>query len=125
MTIKVSIGELFDKITILEIKRFKITEPEKLSNVLKEYNYLRKKAEKLDLNYKKNKHYKKLFDINNALWNIEDQKRECERTKKFDDVFIDLARSVYIKNDERAKIKKSINKKYNSEIIEEKSHKKY
>jgi hypothetical protein len=125
MTIKVSIGELFDKITILEIKRFKITEPQKLANVLKEYNYLRKKAEKLNPKYNKGVHYKKLMSINAELWDIENNKRECEHTKIFDDKFIELARSVYIKNDERAAIKKAINKKYKSEIIEEKSHKKY
>jgi hypothetical protein len=125
MTIKVSIGELFDKITILEIKRLQITQADKLANVLKEYNYLRKKALKLDLAYTKDTHYKKLLKVNNLLWNIEDLKREHERTKTFDANFIDLARSVYIMNDERAKIKKAINKKYNSEIIEEKSYKKY
>jgi hypothetical protein len=121
--IPVSIGELFDKITILEIKRLNITEADKLANVLKEYNYLRKKALKLDLTYTKDTHYKKLLKVNNLLWNIEDLKRQHERTKTFDANFIDLARSVYIMNDERAKIKKAINKKYNSEIIEEKSYK--
>ena len=125
MTIKVSIGELFDKITILEIKRFNITEPQKLANVLKEYNYLQKKAEKLNPKYNKSAHYKKLMAVNAELWKIEDAKREHERTKTFDDTFIELARSVYIKNDERAAIKKAINKKYDSDIVEEKSYKKY
>lgn len=125
MTIKVSIGELFDKISILEIKRLQITAPDKLTNILKEYNYLRKKALTLDPTFSKDTHYKKLLKVNNLLWNIEDAKRECERAKTFDANFIELARSVYIINDERAKIKKSINKKYKSEIVEEKSYKKY
>ena len=125
MTIKVSIGELFDKITILEIKRFKITEPQKLANVLKEYNYLQKKAEKLNPKFNKSTHYKKLMAVNAALWNIEEAKREHERNKSFDADFIELARAVYIKNDERAAIKKAINKKYDSDVVEEKSYKKY
>jgi hypothetical protein len=125
MTIKVSIGELFDKITILEIKRFNITDPQKLANVLKEYNYLQKKAEKLNPKYNKSAHYKKLMAVNAELWNIEDAKRDHERTKTFDAAFVELARSVYIKNDERAAIKKAINKKYDSDIVEEKSYKKY
>jgi len=72
MTIKVSIGELFDKITILEIKRFKITQPKQLQNVLKEYKYLRRKARKLDNTFSKSSHFQKLMDINTKLWDIED-----------------------------------------------------
>jgi hypothetical protein len=125
MTIKVSIGELFDKITILEIKRFKITQPKQLQNVLKEYKYLRRKARKLDNTFSKSTHFKKLMDINTKLWDIEDAKRECERKQKFGAAFIELARNVYIYNDKRAAIKKAINKKYDSDIVEEKSYKKY
>ncbi len=125
MTIKVSVGELFDKITILDIKRFKITEPEKLQNILKEYNYLCKKALKLDKDYASTKEFKKLYKINLILWEVEDSKRSHERAKTFGADFIELARNVYKFNDKRALVKKAINTKYNSEIIEEKSYKKY
>jgi Family of unknown function (DUF6165) len=123
--IPVSVGELFDKISILDIKREKITEADKQLIILKEYNLLRKIALKLDDHFEIDFHYKKLRKINENLWYIEEQKREHERRKLFDEKFIFLAREVYIKNDERAKIKKAINKKYNSEIEEVKSHKKY
>lgn len=125
MTIKVSVGELFDKITILDIKRFKITESEKLHNVLKEYNYLCKKALKLDKDYASTKEFKKLYKINLILWDVEDSKRSHERAKTFGADFIELARNVYKFNDKRALVKKAINTKYNSEIVEEKSYKKY
>lgn len=123
MTIKVSVGELFDKIAILEIKRFKITDPEKLHNVLKEYNYLYKKALKLDKEYASTKEFKKLYKINLILWEIENLKRTHEKSKDFGVEFIELARNVYKFNDKRALVKKAINTKYNSEIIEEKSYK--
>lgn len=125
MTIKVSVGELFDKITILDIKRFKITEPDKLQNILKEYNYLCKKALKLDKDYASTKEFKKLYKINLILWDVEDSKRSHERAKTFGADFIELARNVYKFNDKRALVKKAINTKYNSEIVEEKSYKKY
>jgi hypothetical protein len=123
--IPVSVGELFDKITILDIKREKITEADKQTIILKEYILLRKIAVKLDEKFEKISQYKKLKKINDYLWGIEDAKRNHERRKDFGHNFIFLAREVYIKNDERAKIKKSINKKYKSEIEEVKSHKKY
>ena len=123
MTIKVSVGELFDKIAILEIKRFRITEPEKLHNVLKEYNYLCKKALKLDKQYASTKEFKKLYKINLILWEIENSKRSHEKSKDFGAEFIELARNVYKFNDKRALIKKAININYKSEIIEEKSYK--
>ncbi len=125
MTIKVSVGELFDKITILDIKRFKITEPDKLQNILKEYNYLCKKALKLDKDYASSKEFKKLYKINLILWDVEDSKRSHERAKTFGADFIELARNVYKFNDKRALVKKAINTKYKSEIVEEKSYKKY
>lgn len=123
--IPVSVGELFDKITILDIKREKITEADKQLIILKEYNLLRKIALKLDEKFDKTSQYKKLKKINDYLWDIEDGKRAHERAKDFGEKFVHLAREVYIKNDERAKIKKAINKKYKSEIEEVKSHKKY
>jgi hypothetical protein len=123
MTIKVSVGELFDKIAILEIKRFRITDPEKLHNVLKEYNYLCKKALKLDKGYASTREFKKLYKINLILWEIENSKRSHEKSKDFGAEFIELARNVYKFNDKRALVKKTINTNYNSEIIEEKSYK--
>ena len=123
--IPVSIGELFDKISILENKLKYIQEPSKHINIHKEWTMLVKIAKKIDSNYHKTKYFKELSNVNEDLWHIEDGKRECERKKNFDSSFIELARSVYMKNDLRAKIKRKINEKYGSSIVEEKSHKKY
>lgn len=124
LKIPVSIGELFDKITILEIKSSRISDTKKLFFVKKEYDLLNKIALKIDQNYSKNSNYKKLKKINEFLWDIEDGKRQHEKDQKFDKKFIYLARQVYLNNDERARIKLAINKKYNSEIVEVKSYKK-
>jgi hypothetical protein len=123
--IPVSIGELFDKISILEIKLEHISQPSKHINIHKEWSLLVAIAKDVDPKFNLNKHFISLSKINAELWGIEDGKRECERTKSFDSRFIELARSVYIKNDERASIKRKINEFYNSSIIEEKSHKSY
>ncbi len=123
--IPVSIGELFDKVSILENKAVQIKDTKKLENIRKEYLLLRKLALKLDQRFEKDTHYKKLKKINQALWDIEEGKRECERKKDFGSTFVHLARQVYIQNDNRAKAKRAINKKYGSDIIEEKSYKKY
>ncbi len=123
--IPISIGELFDKISILENKSQFITEDNKLKNIHKEYTQLRKIALKLNNSFEKDYHYKKLKKINRLLWDIEEHKRECETRKDFGDKFIELARKVYMKNDERASIKRKINEQYGSSIIEEKSYKKY
>lgn len=120
--VQISVGELFDKISILEIKKNLITDPTKISNILKELITLEKVSEKKNLSYKKDANYKKLFKVNRELWDIEEGKRAHEKKKLFNKEFIELARQVYIQNDNRAKIKKAINKKYNSEIIEEKSY---
>ena len=120
---EISAGELLDKITILEIKREKITDSEKLKDVNKELSLLtktydekipnKKKVENLVLNLKK---------INLKLWDIEENKRQAEREKKFDEAFIQLSRDVYKTNDERAKIKLKINEVLGSNIKEVKSH---
>jgi hypothetical protein len=126
MEIKVSVGELFDKITILEIKKNKIQDPVKLVNVTKEYDYLFQKLKEYDIildSFKR--YYKDLLEVNMELWDIEDGKRLCELNQDFGDHFVQLARQVYIKNDLRASIKKTINIYYGSEIIEEKSYTKY
>ena len=119
----ISIGELVDKITILEIKKIKL-QNSKLENVLKELSFLRKLMEKHQIEIT-NDLYTQLKEINLTLWNIEDQIRIKEKNKEFDNIFIELARSVYFKNDKRAEIKKRINQFSNSEITEEKSYAEY
>ena len=121
----VSLGELVDKISILHIKNINIKDDEKLKLI----------REELELLYKTlNKHIKKndiqnyldsLIEINSKLWVIEDDIRDCERNKKFDQTFIDLARSVYFTNDKRSEVKLEINKKFGSKIIEVKSYEEY
>jgi hypothetical protein len=120
--VQISIGELFDKISILEIKKNMISDPTKITNILKELITLQKVSEKKNLPYKKDANYKKLFKVNSLLWDIEEGKRSHEKKNLFNKDFIQLSRQVYIQNDNRAKIKKAINKKYNSEIVEEKSY---
>lgn len=119
----ISIGELIDKITILEIKKNKIQHPN-LENVLKELSFLRKLMGKHKIKINDDL-FIQLKEINLALWNIEDQIRIKEKNKVFDNTFIELARSVYLKNDKRAEIKKSINRLSNSEITEEKFYSEY
>ena len=119
----ISIGELVDKITILEIKKTKL-QFSKLENVLKELSFLRKLMEKNKIEITDNL-FAKLQEINLSLWNIEDQIRKKENNKEFDNTFIELARSVYFNNDKRAEIKKRINRLSNSEITEEKFYSEY
>ena len=117
--IPISIGELIDKITILEIKKENIRESEKLKNINKELESLKKILFDTNLNININL-IDKLKRVNCILWKIEDEIRIKENEKEFDNKFINLARSVYKENDKRASIKKEINYKYNSELIEEK-----
>ena len=119
----ISIGELVDKITILEIKKNKL-QNSKLENVLKELSFLRKLMEKHQIEITDNL-FTQLKEINLTLWNIEDQIRIKEKNKEFDNIFIELARSVYFTNDKRSEIKKRINRLSNSEITEEKSYAEY
>jgi cell shape-determining protein MreC len=114
----ISIGELVDKITILEIKASKTTDAEKLANVQRELKLLLELYNSLNVDVTALK--AELYKINSELWVIEDSKRKCETAQQFDFEFIQLARSVYIKNDIRASIKKQINLLSNSKIIEEK-----
>ena len=125
MNIEVSIGEIVDKLTILEIKKEHIKDEKKLENVLNEYNYLLKIVEE-DLKMSKSDDlYIQLININRKLWNIEDEIRVKEKSKIFDEEFINLARAVYYTNDERAEVKKQINIKYQSAFVEEKSYEDY
>ena len=121
---EISAGELIDKITILEIKKDKISDPEKLTEVNKELSSLKNTLQEYLPDQKKILDFKEsLKNINSKLWDIEDGKRSAEKEKKFDEKFIELARSVYKLNDERAKIKLSINNILGSNIKEVKSHK--
>ena len=119
----ISIGELVDKITILEIKKNKL-QNSKLENVLKELSFLRKLIAKHQIEITDNL-FTQLKEINLKLWNIEEQIRIKEKNKEFDNIFIELARSVYFTNDKRSEIKKRINRLSNSEITEEKSYAEY
>ena len=121
----VSLGELVDKISILHIKNINIKDDEKLKLIREEldslYQTLNKHIKKNDIqNY-----LDSLIEINSKLWVIEDDIRDCERNKKFDQTFIDLARSVYFTNDKRSEVKLEINKKFGSKIIEVKSYEEY
>ena len=120
---EISAGELFDKIVILEIKKEKISNKEKLIDVEKELNSLNDTVGKFILDQNNiSKHINNLKEINLKLWDIEDNKRAAEKEKKFDDKFIELARNVYKLNDERAKIKLAINITLGSNIKEVKSY---
>ena len=125
MKIEVSIGEIVDKLTILDIKMSNILDPEKLKNISKEYGYLKDVVED-DLGISTtSESYNKLLNINKELWDIEDDIRDKERNKEFDERFIELARAVYVTNDKRAEAKKEINLKFGSNFVEEKSYAKY
>lgn len=128
MTIKVDLayGELLDKMTILQIKSERITDENKLSNVNKELDLLNDlwkldKKSSVDIASE----FTALKEINEKIWDIEDGIRDKERVKEFDEKFIELARSVYFSNDKRAEIKRTINLKLGSELIEEKSYADY
>ena len=125
VNISVSLGELVDKISILMIKQKNIKETSKLENVNKELASLNNTLKKYINEQELDNYLNALLDINTKLWNIEDDIRKCERLKKFDETFIDLARSVYFTNDERAKIKNDINRTFGSELVEVKSYDKY
>ena len=121
---EISAGELFDKITILEIKRIKISNKEKLNDIEKELSSLNETVKKFIPNQSNIANYiNDLKNINLKLWDIEEGKRAAEKNKEFDEKFIELARNVYKFNDERAKVKLIINKTLGSNIKEVKSYK--
>ena len=124
--IEISYGELLDKITILQIKQERITDPEKLENIGKELEILSASwssspSSEIDVESE----MKELRGVNEKLWEIEDAIREKEAKKEFDEKFIDLARAVYINNDERARLKRRLNIKLGSGLQEEKSYSDY
>lgn len=124
--ISVSWGELFDKMTILEIKLENLKSKSSLKNVKKEHNQLRTIFDQSFLNNTNaDRLIKELRLINQSLWKIEDKVRDKERIKTFDNDFIELARSVYLTNDERSRIKNKINYVFGSELVEEKSYTNY
>ena len=124
--VEVSVGELLDKISILEIKQEKIKDSKKLKFINKEHSILKDQLNKnVKFNQKLNKLYEKLKNINVKLWIIEDEKRQCEKDKEFSKKFIELSRNVHFLNDERAKIKLEINNLTGSKIKEIKEYTKY
>ena len=124
--VEISIGELLDKISILEIKQEKIKDPEKLKFISDEHSVLK---DQLDKNVKSDDKLEKLFqslkEINAKLWVIEDDKRQCEKEKDFTEKFIKLSRDVHFLNDDRAKIKLEINNLTGSKIKEIKEYTSY
>lgn len=124
--VPVSPGEVLDKITILEIKSERIQDADKLVNVKRELELLQAAWEKfVDEDETVQRIHAKLKSINEDLWEIEDDIRDKERAREFDQVFIDLARSVYVTNDRRADAKKELNVYLGSEMVEEKSYQDY
>ena len=121
----VSLGELVDKISILHIKNINIKDEEKLKLIREELELLNQSLNKHIENNDIQNYLESLIEINSKLWVIEDDIRDCERNKKFDQKFIDLARSVYFTNDKRSEVKLEINKKFGSKIIEVKSYEEY
>ena len=121
----ISLGELVDKISILIIKDKNIDDLDKKNHVNKELSFLKKTLKKYLKEEEIKDYLDELIDINSKLWAIEDDIRDCERNKIFDQKFIDLARSVYFTNDIRAEIKSKINKNFGSELIEVKSYERY
>ena len=124
--VEVSIGELFDKISILEIKQEKIKDSEKIKFINKEHSILKDQLEKnVKSDDKLNNLYQSLKEINAKLWVIEDDKRKCEKDKNFGEKFIKLSRDVHFLNDDRAKIKLEINNHTGSVIKEIKEYTNY
>jgi len=124
--VPVSPGEVLDKITILEIKSERIKEADKVANVKRELELLSASwLDAVDEDDTVRRIHAELKTINEALWEIEDDIRDKERAREFDQVFIDLARSVYVTNDQRANAKKELNIYLGSEIVEEKSYQDY
>ena len=124
--VEVSVGELFDKISILEIKKDKIKDKEKLKYILDEYNLLKEQmVNNVKLDEKLSGLFDSLKDINSKLWVIEDEKRLCEKNSDFGEKFIKLSRDIHFLNDKRASIKLEINNQTGSKIKEIKEYTSY
>ena len=121
--VEVSVGELLDKLSILEIKKIRIKDPNKLSFINEEYDILKNQFEKnVKIDDKLNDLFKELKDINNKLWDIENEKRLCEKNSNFGDVFIKTSRDIHFLNDKRGNIKLEINNHTGSKIKEIKEY---
>ena len=120
---EISIGELLDKISILEIKMEKIKDSAKREEVKKEYDILKKiQSNSIEITGELKKLFDSLKKVNSIMWDIEDKVRICEKNKDFGEKFIELARGVYFNNDKRSRIKLEINKKLNSNLVEVKEY---
>ena len=121
--VEVSVGELLDKLSILEIKKIRIKDPNKLNFINEEYDILKNQFEKnVKIDDKLNNLFKELKDINNKLWDIENEKRLCEKNSDFGDVFIKTSRDIHFLNDKRGNIKLEINNHTGSKIKEIKEY---
>ena len=121
--VEVSVGELLDKLSILEIKKIRIKDPNKLNFINEEYDILKNQFEKnVKIDNKLNNLFKELKDINNKLWDIENEKRLCEKNSDFGDVFIKTSRDIHFLNDKRGNIKLEINNHTGSKIKEIKEY---
>ena len=121
--VEVSVGELLDKLSILEIKKIRIKDPSKLNFINEEYDILKNQFEKnVKIDDKLNDLFKELKDINNKLWDIENEKRLCEKNSDFGDVFIKTSRDIHFLNDKRGNIKLEINDHTGSKIKEIKEY---
>ncbi len=121
--VEVSVGELLDKLSILEIKKIRIKDPSKLNFINEEYDILKNQFEKnIKIDNKLNDLFKELKDINNKLWDIENEKRLCEKNSDFGDVFIKTSRDIHFLNDKRGNIKLEINNHTGSKIKEIKEY---
>jgi hypothetical protein len=125
ISIPVSVGEMIDKLSILQVKKIKVTNGEKLEFINKEFDLLYNFSSEFFKNLEIEFIYEKLILVNTNLWDIEDQLRVLEKRKKFDSEFIELARKVYFTNDERFRLKNEINLLTSSEIREVKDYVKY
>jgi len=125
ITVPVSVGELIDKLSILQVKKNNIKDSKKLIEVSKEFDALNKISEEFFQNRNIDEIYQSLIEVNSKLWDVEDKLRIFEKNQKFDKEFIELARLVYYTNDERFSLKNKINQMTNSELKEQKSYEDY
>ena len=124
MKVEIPNGDLVDKITILKIKQLNVMNEEKLQNIKLEYQTLKPLLEEIGMS-ENDRLFTDLLDVNEKLWRIEDDLRVLEKDQEFGNTFVNLARAVYFTNDERAEIKKKINLKTGSKLVEEKDYVEY
>lgn len=121
--VPISLGDLVDKITILNIKLEQITDPDKIKNIQKEYGLLTDLSDYKDIKQDLESYYNELLAVNFEIWQLEDKIREHEVSQIFDHAFVSSSRRIHLANKKRSQIKKEINIKFKSEVIEEKSYK--